>query len=324
MIVPQLISALAMVSPHAGFAVGGKQTETSLGLYRTADGGRTWSVVPGIHPTSRPSVTRGVVFVPVRAGYERSGDGGRTWQRTTLPGARRGTAGSVQLLDATHAYATLDLGAAAGSSAESLYASDDAGLTWRFVSRTSSISGGSLPFGCDKDGYGFATTTLGWAGGYCAGGRPFLYRTVDAGRSWRRVGVAGIGRYCACDTSTPRFFGARKGAFAVVGYAPKPLARTYWTRDGGLHWRASTVPLVRAGRAAFVDADTAWVPGRRDRVAVTTDAGLHWRVVRVGFDLQQYQFVPVSRAVAYALSVTTYRTVLRRTDDGGRTWRVVR
>ena len=328
MILPQLISALVMVTPQLGYAVGGKQTDTRLGLYRTADGARTWSAIAGIHPTNTPSVSRGVVFVPVRAGYERSDDGGRTWQRTTLPDAGRGSAGQVQLLDARHAYARLDLGAAAGSSGESLYSSSDGGRTWRFVSTTSTTStpSGSLPFGCDKDGYGFATTTLGWAGAYCAGGRPFLYRTTDGGRTWRYVGVPGIGRYCGCDTSTPTFFDARHGAFAVVGFAARPVTRTYWTTDGGLHWRPSDAPFGRGGQVTFVDARSAWVPGgpKFDRLAVTTDAGLHWRTVRVAFDLRNYRLVPVSRTVAYALGVTTTRTVLRRTDDGGRTWHAVR
>jgi photosystem II stability/assembly factor-like uncharacterized protein len=330
--IPQLISSLVMVSPHAGFAVGGKQTDTRLGLYRTADGARTWTAVPGLHPTNPPSVSRDVIFVPVGAAYERSDDGGRTWQKTALPHAGRGTAGGVQVLDARHAYATLGLGAAAGSSGEALYRSDDAGRTWRFVSstHTTSTPAGSLPFGCDKDGYGFAATTSGWAGGYCAGGRPFLYRTGDGGRTWKYVGVPGVGRYCACDTSTPRFFGARNGAFSVVGYAgnggAKPIARTYWTTDGGLHWRASTVPLGRAGPVTFVDARTAWAPGgpKFRRLAVTTDAGRHWRTARVGFDLQDYRLVPVSATVAYAVSVVSMRTILRRTDDGGRTWHVVR
>jgi photosystem II stability/assembly factor-like uncharacterized protein len=334
----QLISSLAMVNPQTGFGVGGRQSNTSLGLYRTTDGARTWTVVPGIHPLNAPTISRGVIFVPVRAGYERSDDGGRTWRRSALPNPGSGNASGVQMLDATHAYATLDLGAAAGSSGESLYRSVDGGRTWRFVSttHTTSTPAGSLPFGCDKDGYGFSSLAQGWAGGYCAGGRPFLYRSGDGGRTWRYVGVPGVGRYCACDTSTPRFFDARHGAFAVVGFAgngtAKPLTRTYWTSDGGAHWRASTVPFGRGGPVTFVDARTAWVPGTRrgvpnktfDRLAVTTDAGRHWRIVRPGFDLGQYRLVPVSPTVAFAIDEETMSLVLRRTDDGGRTWRVVR
>jgi photosystem II stability/assembly factor-like uncharacterized protein len=337
-IVPQLISSLVMVGPHSGLAVGGKQTETSLGLYRTADGGRTWSVVPGIHPTNTPSVTRGVVFVPVRSGYERSDDGGGTWQKTTLPRTGRGNPAGVQLLDAEHAYATLDLGAAAGSSGESLYRSADGGRTWQFVSttHTTSTPAGSLPFGCDKDGYGFSSILRGWAGGYCAGGRAFLYRTRDGGRTWRYVGVPGVGRYCACETSAPRFSDARNGAFSVVGFAgngtAKPITRIYWTRDGGRRWRATGVPVGRGGPVTFLGPRTAWVPGTRpgvirptfDRLARTTDAGRHWTVIRLPFNLQGYRLVPVTARIAYAISEVTLRTVLRRTDDGGRTWRVVR
>src|SRR5207248_2050588 len=48
----------------------------------------------------------------------------------------RGTIDRISALDARHLYVDFGEGAAAGSSAESLWRSDDGGSTWRFVSRT--------------------------------------------------------------------------------------------------------------------------------------------------------------------------------------------
>ena len=145
-------------------------------------------------------------------------------------------------LDMQHLYVPVDEGVAAGSQAQALYTSNDGGHSWRFVSRTevSRVRPRTLPFGCDKSGFGFATTSRGWAGGYCPGGRPFFYRSDDGGHSWRRRQLPGLAQ-CACDVSAPHFFTPRSGALDVIGFTMggKPFVRVYWTSDGGERWRGS-------------------------------------------------------------------------------------
>lgn len=342
---PPFVWYLRMADAQVGYAVGGRQTDRVLRLYRTADGARTWTdATPNggtAHPVGPPTtVGRTVVFFPTMVHgavvIERSADGGRTW-RASAPicdGSGAGP-GPVLPLDARRLYLPIGEGAAAGSSAQSLWRSDDGGRTWRFVSRTQTTGppGRALPFGCDKTGVGFATLLRGWAGGACAGGPAFLYRTDDGGRTWRPLRLAGLDR-CACDVVPPRFFGAR-GVFSVDGFPDagptRALDRLYWTSDAGAHWRASFVPAGRIGPRSVVDGSTAWVTGtprgsvakRFERLFVTTDAGRHWRAVRLPFDAAGYQLDAVSATVAYAYGGIGVRTSLLRTTDGGRSWRRV-
>jgi photosystem II stability/assembly factor-like uncharacterized protein len=339
---PPFIQSVQMVDASVGYAVGGKQTATVFELFRTRDGGRTWTnVTPrGVHPTGPPAAYGRTVFfgAPSRGAIvvERSHDEGRTWRRSLpLRDARVAEAGPVVRLDARRLFLALGEGAAAGSSAQSIWRSDDGGRSWRFVSRTDATGrrAGALPFSCDKAGVGFATRSRGWAGGACAGGPAFLYRTDDGGRTWRLQRLGGLAR-CGCETSAPRFFGTRDGGFSVVGFTTngggKPVARVYWTSDGGAHWRATVPPVGRAGQVSFVDGRTAWLVGTArgvigspfDRLVRTTDAGRHWRNVKLPFDAQNYRLDAVSATVAFAVGQA--RAALLRTTDGGRTWRSVR
>lgn len=336
---------LEMVDDLHGYGLSGQDTG-AYRLLRTDDGGRRWQdVTPGagtIHP-SGPAGVHGrstvIVSTRLRAGVfavERSDDGGRTWRRSLPIRDEHGLGiGRPLLLDARRLYVALDEGSAAGSQAQALYRSDDGGRTWRFVSRTD-VSGRrprALPFGCDKNGFGFATASRGWAGGYCPGGPPFLYRTDDGGRSWRRQPLPGLAQ-CACNVSAPRFFTRRSGALDVIGFtmSGKPLVRVYWTSDGGDRWRASEPPAGRAsGAVSYADARTAWLTagppggtGRRfDRLYRTSDAGRRWQTVALPFDADGYQLDALGAAVAYAVRPYPGRSSILRTQDGGRSWRTI-
>lgn len=341
---PPVVQYLTMANARVGWAVGGPSTDRVLHLYRTTDGGLAWTRIRGPEPAAAPTtIGPDTVYFPTLLHgtivIERSRDGGRTWRasRPIRDGGRPAAPGAVQRLDARRLYLGVGEGAAAGSSAESLWRSVDGGRTWTFVSRTR-VSGpvhGSLPFSCDKTGYGFATPSRGWAGGDCAGGPAFLYRTADGGRTWRRVPLAGLGS-CACDVSPPQFFGGRVGVFSVAGFpeagAGPPVARVYWTSDGGLHWRVTSPPVGRVGQTVSVAGPRiAWLTGtapgtvraRFDRLLVTTDAGRTWRSMRLPFDGQAYRLDALDGHVAYAVGGLLPGPALRRTVDGGRTWRTL-
>jgi photosystem II stability/assembly factor-like uncharacterized protein len=326
-----------MADASVGYLVGGRTTALVMRLYRTADGGRSWRDVSPGNPVAPPTtVGAQVVYVPVRVRgsivVERSSDGGATWRASApVPDRHVAGPGAVRRVDARHFFLAVGEGAAAGSSAQSLWRSDDGAQTWTFVSRTQSPSApqrpGVLPFGCDKTGVAFATPTRGWAAGACAGGPAFLYRTDDGGKTWRPLRLAGLSR-CACDVSPPAFANARDGAFGVNGFPQeggKPIFRVYWTSDGGLHWRATRPPAGRIGAPQIVDGRTAWVAGAPPgsiripftRLYRTTDAGRHWQVTRLPFD---GDIDAVSATVAYAV---VGQKTLWRTSDGGRSWRRV-
>lgn len=341
---PARLSWLHMLDARDGYALGG-QDYPNYRLLQTHDGGHTWvDVTPGrgtIHP-SGPVTVEGTTLLFARTlhphvfAVERSGDGGRTWRQSLPFRDPKGLgAGQPLTVDATHLYLAVDEGAAAGSEAEALYVSGDGGRAWHFVSRTS-VTGtppGSLPFGCDKDGYGFATPTRGFAGGYCPGGALFFYRTDDGGKSWRRQTLLGP-TSCACDTTAPTFFGARVGVVGVEGFGEngggRPIVRVYWTRDGGDHWRPSSVTEARAQPIAIASPNVVWVIAQHrgrlrspfDLLFRTDDGGSHWRTETLPFDGAHYRLDAVTSTLAYALTYTPnlVTDAIVRTTDGGRHW----
>jgi photosystem II stability/assembly factor-like uncharacterized protein len=338
---PLFLRWLHMVDRSHGYAVSGLDTR-GYRLLRTSDGGRRWTdITPGngtIHPSGTATVSGRTILFGTQRGpktfaVERSDDGGRTWSMSApIRDTRTAGIGTPVLVDAMHLYLALGEGAAAGSEAQSLWASGDGGRRWHLVSRTSFTvtRPGRLPFGCDKDGFGFATTSRGWAGGYCAGGAPFLYRTLDGGRTWRRSALPGL-TACACDVVPPRFFTPRDGVLAASGFGMAgntPVTRAYWTSDGGATWRASAPTTGRAQDIVFTDAHSAWVTatppgtirGPYDRLLRTADGGRHWRSVRLPFDGSEYQLDALDGTTAFAYRTLTASTRILRTTDGGRHW----
>jgi photosystem II stability/assembly factor-like uncharacterized protein len=340
---PVSVQSLLMLDPAHGYALGGLYP--AYRLLRTSDGGGTWrDITPDggrMRPAAAPTVVGGVLLIVTQPHAHtfvvlRSGDGGRTWQRSRPVRFAHGLGPwPIAGPDARHLFLALDEGAAAGSQGEALFASADGGRSWHLRTSTSvaTVVPRGLPFGCDKNGVGFATAARGWAGGDCAGGRPFFYRTDDGGRTWRLQRLIGLGN-CQCDVSAPTFFTPRDGVVTVVGAFEttqfEPVARVYWTRDGGLHWRGSRAPWGRAGLAAAVAAPgVAWVATTRrgtirapfNRLYRTADAGRSWQSTTLSFDAQYYRFDVVDATHAFAYKAASAATTILRTNDGGRTWR---
>jgi photosystem II stability/assembly factor-like uncharacterized protein len=335
-----------MVDASSGYALAG--AGDTYRVLRTHDGGHLWTdVTPGrgtYRATGPLTIERSVVLFATRVrggafATEKSTDGGRSWQQS-LPfrdsyGAP--APGSPRFVDAQHLYLPVNEGAAAGSSSQSLFSSSDGGKSWRFVSRTGSSNParGQLPFGCDKSGFGFATVSRGFAGGYCAGGAPFFYRTEDGGHTWRRASLAAL-RACACETTAPIFFSSRVGALAVYGFAENgsgnPLTRIFWTSDAGRHWRGSGPAVGRSMPPVITSARIVWLFGQTpgnlrapfNRLWRTTDAGSHWASRRLAVDGQNYQLDPLDRNTAFALRDTLGTSAILVTEDGGQTWRRIR
>jgi photosystem II stability/assembly factor-like uncharacterized protein len=334
-----------MLDPSHGYALSGENANYYRLLW-TKDGGREWvDITPDggkIHPSGPVSVLGPVRLFSTRLkqgvyAVERSGDAGRTWRRSLPFRDPHGQGvGQPFATDSRHLFLAVDEGAAAGSQGEALFTSIDSGRNWHFVSRTSwnHPKPGSLPFGCDKGGFGFSTPTRGWAGGYCAGGLPFFYRTDNGGLTWRRQALPAPGQ-CACETLAPRFFSPSIGALSVIGFRTNgggtPFARILWTSDGGQHWRGSDPPVGRAMPATFADSSTVWIVGQRqgklsapfNLLFRTVDAGRHWLRTELPFDGQSYQFEALSGDDAYGFKVAASSSTLAMTHDGGRNWNFI-
>jgi photosystem II stability/assembly factor-like uncharacterized protein len=337
---------LRMIDSERGYALSG-DNPNAYRLLWTSDGGHHWAdVTPGrgrIHPLSTLSVFGFTRLFSIRLGahrfaVERSSDGGRTW-RLSLPfvDPNGEAAGQPYALDARHLFLAVVEGAAAGSQGQALFTSSDGGLHWRLISHTSPSSKlrGSLPFGCDKNGFAFATPSRGWAGGYCAGGAPFFYRTDDGGHSWHRQALSAP-RECACDTSAPLFFSPTVGAVYVIGFAANgrpsaPIARVLWTYDAGRTWAGHLPQLGRVEQVAFATARSVWITAQTQTTPAspaklllrTDDAGAHWQSLLLRFNADDYRFDALSPSTAFAFKVGTYSSTLIVSHDGGQTWQPI-
>jgi photosystem II stability/assembly factor-like uncharacterized protein len=344
---PVTLRWLQMVDAARGYALGGGSD--TYRVLRTVDGGRSWlDVTPGrgtYRATSPITIVGKMLLFSTRVrngrfAVERSNDGGRTWKQSLPFRDRRGSPAPGQpfSIDGSHLYLAVNEGAAAGSSGQALFTSSDGGHSWRFVSGTqngSNPNATQLPFGCDKDGFGFATPRRGFAGGYCAGGLPFFYRTEDGGRTWRRQ-LLPVPQQCACETTAPTFFSPTVGLLSVYGFgvngSGKPYLRVLWTHDGGTHWYGSSPRIGRASRPAVVDATNIWVAGQApgtlrapfNRLYHTEDAGAHWVVTRLPFNAQNYQLDPLNSQTIFALEIVLGTRSIAVTRDGGRNWQTIK
>lgn len=328
---------LHMTSAKDGYALSG-QNYLRYVLLRTTDGGRVWHRVTAIHPSAIPEVDGATILFSRKAGHrafavERSDDGGRTWTESVPVHNRFGLgAGTPRIIDREHLYLDVGEGAAAGSEGEALYTSSDGGHRWRLVAQTN-VNGtppGGLPFGCDKDGFGFATPSRGWAAGFCAGGSPFFLRTDDGGRHWHRQALPGTPKNCQCFTGAPVFFGQRVGVTWSSGLGnvrgAKPFSRIYWTTDGGEHWRGSDPTSGRTGMIDVVSPRVVWLFGRLSgdaprfpRIFRTADAGHRWSSLRLPATVPDNSLDAVNARLGFVAS----KAVIWRTTDGGHHWTTV-
>ncbi|RZQ63668.1 WD40/YVTN/BNR-like repeat-containing protein [Amycolatopsis suaedae] len=174
--------------------------------------------------------------------------------------------------------------------------------------------------------------TVAWAGG--SGGT--VLRTVDAGRSWQRVGPP--------DTATLDFrdvqaFDAHSAVVLSIG--PGDASRIYRTRDGGASW---DLVFRNAEPAAFYDC-MAFFDDRRGlamsdpvdgrfRVLTTGDGGRSWQVVppegmppalpgEAGFAASGQCVATEGRDAAWIATGGGERARVLRSGDAGRTWTAV-
>ena len=332
-----------MTNARDGYALSGRDY-LHYRLLRTTDGGRVWhDITPDdgrIHPDGPPDVQGATILFSRNIGphgfaVERSDDGGRTWTNSVpVHNSPVRGAGTPRFVDQEHLYVDVGEGAAAGSEGEALFTSSNGGRRWHFVTQTNvnHTPPGGLPFGCDKSGFGFATPSRGWAGGYCAGGFPFFLRTNDGGRHWHRQTLPGAPRSCSCETSPPVFFGRRVGVVWLSGDrnngAGSWFTRVYWTADAGNHWRASNPTSGRTGAVAIASRNDVWLFGRLSgdaprfpRLFRTTDAGLHWQSLHVPVTVSSGgQLDAVDATLGFAASGAK----LWSTTDGGRHWTTIR
>lgn len=223
-------------------------------LYRTADGGRHWSVVAA--SPAMGSVTAGGSGIPVQC--DKSG-----------------------ITFATGSTGWLTSVCAAGLT-DSLLVSRDGGATWAPqplpVPASLFGDGGGEVFGPHFAGSaGFVTLAPS------AGGHPVLLASQDLGRSWRQLALpASVGQY-----PRVRFFSPARGILVSAGAQGALGGVFYTTADGGRTW----TPVPQGTRFTQLGADVefaspqagfAWTQGGDSQgsapppMYATADSGCTW------------------------------------------------
>lgn len=234
--------------------LGAAMGQNPVRLYRTADGGRHWSVVAA--SPAMGSVTAGGSGIPVQC--DKSG-----------------------ITFATVSTGWLTSACAAGMT-DSLLVSRDGGATWAPQSLP-------VPAGFFGDGGGevFGPQFAGSAGfvtlAPSAGGHPVLLASQDLGRSWHQLALpAGAGQY-----PQVRFFSPARGILVSMGAQGALGGVFYTTADGGRTW--TPVPqgtrFTQSGanvEFASPQAGFAWSQGGDSQGAAppamyaTADSGRRW------------------------------------------------
>jgi photosystem II stability/assembly factor-like uncharacterized protein len=363
------VLAAQLVTRDSGWAL------TTARLAWTADGARTWrTITPGKVPAGR---VRGAFFLDPRTGWVvasarrretgsrvqlavyRTGDAGASWGWSSLgeldlggdnaAGGYEGGFGVLALpsfVDRRHGWVAVQTSSDTYSAHTFLFRTTDGGASWA-----------RLPAPPAAPRLAFSSRTSGWSVVQGGAGRPAgLYRTDDAGRSWRGVALAPPPslRGTSVQLREPPTFKSQRDGFLPVefvreeGGRPRILAAGFFvTADGGATWTPRYVPLAEADEAygllpqAAADRRTllALVGHGARKVLTSRDGGGRWSVAGSGLEGRY----PAVRGLAFAGPGTGWavtgrtagslengcqpptagcddRGVLLRTSDGGTTW----
>jgi photosystem II stability/assembly factor-like uncharacterized protein len=240
----------------------------SLPVFFAVDDGAAWAVYS---PFAAPVANGGP--------YEvfQTTDGAATWTRTAGTLARGAITG-IEFVDRMHGWATVGMGAAAGSEAIGVLRTLDGGVSWALIAQTADpLTGqpdpGGLAFSCDKGWVTFGSSSVGLIANICAGGAPTIYRSGDGGARWTLVGLPTLG--------APEI-GFGNPTFLTAQDAVPPGNPIETTSDGGASWRPVPAPappfkavdmqLQDLGKGIAV----AWSYGAAYR---TDDSAKNWRNV---------------------------------------------
>ena len=253
-----------------------------------------------------------------------------TWERLPTD-AYPGKRDDISFADARHGWY--------GTGKGDLYATDDAGASWRKIA--------SKP-GTFIRALGFIDTRTGFIGNVGTGYYPGvsdttpLYRTDDGGVSWTPVdfGGAKVAGICAIDIlRTHRVFQGKlvpQVTITAAGRVGGPAAIVRST-DGGATWRA--IDMSRwTGMILdvhFVDERTGFVAASRTsdpsttsaQILMTRDGGETWREVYSPTRLNEliWKLSFPTQRIGYgtimSYDATNAHKLVIKTVDGGATWR---
>lgn len=300
--------ALAAVSSRDAWLA---RTTGTPGLWRTTDGGGTWSRVriptaPAGKLLGAPSFwgDRGVVAVAEPAGrlvVDVSDDGGASWRMATT--LRTGSVTPPSGFEAISGSSWL-LPSPAG-----LFRTLDGGQHWSLTRSAVSLGGVTqVGFASESSGLVFPIQPS----------RPGALRTDNSGRSWSASPFPAPRRPGKPDIQQLTARVAASGA-AVVGDGSSLFLRA----PGARRWKRVLHPLTPVTGLSFADRHDGWALAAQ-QLFMTTDGGATWspRAEPRQGALGQAQLINRRDGVGVACGATAVEAL--QTSDAGRSWSPLR
>lgn len=257
----------------------------------------------------------------------RTRDGGRTWlsSNVDLPTAGEpAVPTSLDFPDEKIGWLLISAGAGAGSNRVIVLKTGDGGSTWQLVTDAAAQNrpADRLPLGGIKTGMAALDDRSAWVAGLWYGDTTWLYATHDGGKTWRNELLSVPAGFTtaagAVETRPPVFFKKGKGVLPVLYRAESSIV-FYTTQNGGQKWinstpvkTSATNPLVwsivDSGRIFLTDGNNLYT---------TSDGARTWKTVKPGTSLANAtQLIFVNARTGWAvLGGKAYKTT-----DGGLTW----
>jgi photosystem II stability/assembly factor-like uncharacterized protein len=297
-------------------------TEKDGELWRTEDGGKSWSKCSG---KVVGGMFRTVSFIDSQRGlavnYEgqvwRTGDGGQSWTFISHPKGGEDNEPSflpqqMFFVDESHGW-LID--------AYAIWRTKDGGNEW---TRSLSLSDKVENKIWQPTRISFVNRDIGWMS--ATGG--IVHRTRDGGKTWKSQKlIPGI-----ADARDVFFINERVGWFTgfVSSTDPQSETRIYRSNDGGESWKQ--IPIADnktyVESVCFLNGKEGWAVGRvwkkagdmRGIILHTEDGGENWQEIQVGENelfFDRMYFVHSQYGWLFA------RDNVYRTQDGGKTWNIV-
>lgn len=188
-------------------------------------------------------------------------------------------------------------------------------------------AGDSLPLGGIKSDLVPLNKQIAWVSGVTyAPGTVYLFRTDDGGHNWTPVTLelpAGAENFeLGVDKDQLQFVSANDGFFAVRMSGEATQTAVYITNDGGNSWTLTPTLIPNAGASAFLSAREAIIYNG-EQFYVTHDAARTWTTVSpnivFGDSFADMDFVNPNTGWVVTVDAANHHS-LNRTTDGGATW----
>jgi photosystem II stability/assembly factor-like uncharacterized protein len=339
-------AAASFISPTQGWVLGRAGCSDCASLRATNDGGHHWAALPSPrvplgYYNARSGAVRDVMFADSANGFLfapallTTHDGGRSWQRQSLPPVWQLGVG------AGYAFALTRAGASGGVS---LWRTPVRRDRW---SRLPLPSGGALPSSMTVSSVGLAVEGAavvllqpGFNGPSVARPRGMvgrLWASSDSGTSWRARAVPcraadGGAALFAIGFHHPREWLIDCFDNEQSSQAQNTQHHLYRSADAGESWTRVSDPTRHNDPGLLADNGAGYVllatvGGGGDTLVGSFDGGRRWRqLLRSGgsfFGWADLRFV--TPEVGFVVGPTHYAPEhLYRTDNGGRSWRILR